>query len=790
MAKIAIYEGNVSTRPIHQQAVEGRADPQAFGGGAGLAAVAQGLGKLGASMGEARDLEDMTRAKDGENDYALYMQESMYGENGYMLSQGRNAFEGRKGFLEAAEKKRAEIASRLSPGARKHFDAAARVRLLDVNRQVLIHSANEQKAWIKEASQARAGLFAQDAVNALGNRKSLNRNIAAGILEIREQAKLEGLSGEALAAKEKAYVSQVHKDVSLRLAQTDPLAAQDYMKQVGDQLEPQARYELETKLEGAIDMARAARDVYEARTGEVGGISFAPNVQNAIAKAAQKYGVPVELMAVIAKIESGGRADAKNPNSTAGGLFQFIDDTARRYNLKNKFDPEQAADAAARLIQDNQEYLRRTLRREPSFGELYLAHQQGAEGARRLLANPHARAVDIVGAKAVRLNGGKLDMSAREFAGLWIDKAQRLAGGGGMNGELHIASIKDPKRRELAMALYQKQIAAEQAQAAAGTDEMMTWIDQQLAADPQLDLNQLPLEIRMQLGAQGMVKLLDRQEKMRKYGAIETDEAVFALLQDHYADDPVSFGQMDLWAYRDKLSDSDWKTVRGWRQTARTDGRKAMEEGAILDKIMKRADIYLDAAGLNVNGKKGTKREGVEKKLAQFRRAMGDLLRDFTTKNKRAPYDSEIEEMVNVALMPIIIKKPGMIWDTKENGFLFEGRMREDGTSVEPKVDYGAIPYETRKAIQNDLASELGRQPRQEEIYHRWFKWKTGVDLEDALEENGEAGAVDEGGSPWHKGGQGEGLAAAQAEQEEVQEIQEEIDALKALLEAHIGYGS
>jgi len=203
----------------------------------------------------------------------------------------------------------------------------------------------------------------------------------------------------------------------------------------------------------------------------------------------------------------------------------------------------------------------------------------------------------------VLLNGGHEGMSARDFAGLWIDKAQRLAAGGGMKAELHLASIKDPKRRQLAMALYQKQIDNEKRQADEANDEMMTWIDQQIVADPQLDLNGLPLEIKKQLGAEGMGKLLDRQEKIRKAGAIKTDEELFYRLQTHYADDPTSFGQMDLWAYRDRLSDSDWEKVRGWRQTARTDGRKAMEEGAVLDKIMRRADIYLEAAGLEKAGR-------------------------------------------------------------------------------------------------------------------------------------------------------------------------------------------
>lgn len=147
------------------------------------------------------------------------------------------------------------------------------------------------------------------------------------------------------------------------------------------------------------------------------------NLNSAIDLAAGKYGVNAETLRMIAKIESGGNPNAKNPNSSAGGAFQFTDATARQYGLKNRFDVTSAADAAARLARDNADQLRQVLGRDPSPAELYLAHQQGAGGAAKLLRDPNARAVDVVGRDAVTLNGGRADMSAAEFAGLWLKKA-------------------------------------------------------------------------------------------------------------------------------------------------------------------------------------------------------------------------------------------------------------------------------------------------------------------------------------------------------------------------------
>lgn len=136
----------------------------------------------------------------------------------------------------------------------------------------------------------------------------------------------------------------------------------------------------------------------------------------------QQHNLPAGYLSRTYKIESGGNPMAQNPNSSAGGGFQFIDSTAKAYGLTDKFNLGESASAAARLAADNKAVLTQALGREPTAGELYLAHQQGGGGAAKLLANPNARAVDIVGADAVRLNGGNENMTASEFASKWVGK--------------------------------------------------------------------------------------------------------------------------------------------------------------------------------------------------------------------------------------------------------------------------------------------------------------------------------------------------------------------------------
>ncbi|API52847.1 hypothetical protein BMW22_15590 [Rhizobium leguminosarum] len=132
------------------------------------------------------------------------------------------------------------------------------------------------------------------------------------------------------------------------------------------------------------------------------------------------FGLPEGYLNRTAYLES--RYNPNADNGIARGIFQFTDPTAGQYGLKNPFDALASADAAARLAQDNYRFLKNGLGRDPTGGELYLAHQQGASGALNLLTHPDAPATDIIGRAAVVQNGGKAGMSAGQFAGLWTNK--------------------------------------------------------------------------------------------------------------------------------------------------------------------------------------------------------------------------------------------------------------------------------------------------------------------------------------------------------------------------------
>jgi hypothetical protein len=134
----------------------------------------------------------------------------------------------------------------------------------------------------------------------------------------------------------------------------------------------------------------------------------------------------------LVQIESGGNPNSYNKGSRAAGLAQFIPSTWARYGGGGSpFDPVAAEAATRALTADNAAVLRRSLGREPTMGELYLAHQQGAGGASALLSNPNAPAGSLVGASAVASNGGDPNAPASAFANKWVSRFPGDAPGAG-----------------------------------------------------------------------------------------------------------------------------------------------------------------------------------------------------------------------------------------------------------------------------------------------------------------------------------------------------------------------
>ena len=149
---------------------------------------------------------------------------------------------------------------------------------------------------------------------------------------------------------------------------------------------------------------------------------------NMIAATSEKYGVPPAISVGIAKIESNLNPNAKAPTSSAGGLFQFIDGTAARYGLRNKLDPQANADAGVRHTRDNIDGLRKSLGRDPTPGEVYLAHFSGFGAAQKLAsAGSGTPTSEIFSPAAIRANRSILAGKTAGEVRAWADRKMAAA---------------------------------------------------------------------------------------------------------------------------------------------------------------------------------------------------------------------------------------------------------------------------------------------------------------------------------------------------------------------------
>jgi len=90
------------------------------------------------------------------------------------------------------------------------------------------------------------------------------------------------------------------------------------------------------------------------------------------------FGLDKIILRVFARIESNWNPNARNDQTGAAGMFQFLKSTAGEHNI-DPLDPHEAATATAiRVRRDKVVLEKREI--DPTVAHLYLCHQQGRTG--------------------------------------------------------------------------------------------------------------------------------------------------------------------------------------------------------------------------------------------------------------------------------------------------------------------------------------------------------------------------------------------------------------------------
>jgi hypothetical protein len=363
----------------------------------GLQRVGENVNSLSVAQAEAVTKEAIELAKNG----------AFSPEGTYAIIQSQN----RTGFDVLGGEEYKSIVTKHGSQWKKYFEGEATQDSVKLREELGVFITSDLRKT-QEVLQSR-----------LGSNFILTRRGGKFVVEMTEQARLNlanevetagafALPNMTEEARIKAAIDKMPKDLTINDL-NEKYSSLGLLGEFGTQI----KETLEGKVSGG-----AGQDKVDGGEGlDRLGVDFT--------RVEQEYGLPSGYLSRTAWIESRGNPSAKNPKSSAGGLFQQIDSNAKAYGVTNRFDPTQSTIGAAKFAKDNTATLRRVLGRAPTGAELYLAHQQGPGGAAKLLSNPNALAVDLVGEKQVKLNGGGASMTGAQFASLWINKYNNVKPG-------------------------------------------------------------------------------------------------------------------------------------------------------------------------------------------------------------------------------------------------------------------------------------------------------------------------------------------------------------------------
>lgn len=730
----------VAPRPDFQQGVDVRASADAFGAaqGRGLQQVGQGLGQAADAMVQFNEFKDRLQAKDALTAFEREKMELDYGPNGYLTTQGRNAAEGKDDYYRKLDELQKKHGSALSGGAARAYGDASTSAVTSARREGIVHAAQGTKDWAASTSTARLSTFQDQALVGYQKPEAVNKAVAAGFMEIDAQADLMGWGPEVVEVKRQEFATSVHTNVALAMAKDTGGAtkAMGYLASQAGTMDPAARMELESKLKPYANDEAALSVVNEIVGKPRGGVASPAGTVGGSGPTAVRS-------KLLARAEAAGKGADHVDNLNEGFAT----------NLVAMF--EDAPPGIREGLQIGSGY--RSIDRQRELFDAAVKKYGSPEAARKWVAPPgnsqhnHGNAVDIwyKGQRLdkapaevrewVHANAGAYGMRFPMSWESWHIEPTDARGGGagstvvpardGVAARSSMASyddamarvneIQDPEVRASAMkqlnAQFEMRSKAETAASTAAKSDIWSQVAQGVP------LSQIPLDLKIAAGREAVQGFMDFEAKA---GQIETDPVLHRDLSLFAATNPVEFARVDLTAPEiiNGISKADLKSLVDKQASALTDERKAREAGLNVTQAMTYARTQLDAVGITTTGKQDSARQEAAAREAKFQMAIADEMRVWSEQNGgKQPTQLDIMQMTNRLLLPIVIKTPGTMWDSEEDGlFSFEASGRADGTTVDVVVEYGDIPLDLRRGISTDLERELGRKPSEDEIVQRY----------------------------------------------------------------------
>lgn len=287
---------------------------------------------------------------------------------------------------ETLDSTRMSLRNGLSPYAAKIYDQQTLRSMSYDMRNAMSHAATESKRAAVQASQENQSAAIDKAM-----KDPFNEERAADIInDVKRQAidesKLtdgdvqDAQTTQIQTSKVKSAVGSAAAQVAMARAKTDPAGALKFIDKYRDQMhEPIYQKLREDILDRSVhvnsDMESARITAPYTRASRYQG---SPRVNDAIEKAAAKYGLDPNTLKAFGSIESSmDPASNANKPTQYKGLFQLGREEWAKFGEGDIYNPEDNAMAAAKLLKSHSDTFKEKNGREPNDAELYMAHQQG-----------------------------------------------------------------------------------------------------------------------------------------------------------------------------------------------------------------------------------------------------------------------------------------------------------------------------------------------------------------------------------------------------------------------------
>ena len=285
---------------------------------------------------------------------------------------------------------------------------------LEKQRADLVKAKTQSEADAKK--RAEAAEIRKDSVSGLDYLRKEGEAALPTIIKLRnELAKVDKELAKVRAGGDKTAIVEAEKWAKIKKADINEKIAEEQKKE--ERKEKKAEREATTQFRGT-PMARLSHN------------------QKRLYELAKQSGEDPAKWLALYQIESRSGNDLINERSGATGHFQIMPQFFRDYRVSRAeaMDLATSFHAVRRHHARASASLRKRLGRDLTAGEYYLGHQQGWGGATALLSNPNMNAVDalatIMSRRRARAqvvqNGGRITMTARQFAGMWVGKANKL----------------------------------------------------------------------------------------------------------------------------------------------------------------------------------------------------------------------------------------------------------------------------------------------------------------------------------------------------------------------------